>query len=78
MVYTDGWPSYLPLSAHGYNHYTVEHKHAFKTVYVNPDTQERIEDHTKRIKGSWKHAKVSFTTITIWTVSPWRSLLALP
>ena len=59
-VFTDGWPSYNPLTEEGYVHYTVEHKHAFKVVYRNADTGELLEVHTNRIEGSWKHAKVSY------------------
>ena len=42
-IYTDGWPTYVTLKDKGYEHYTVEHKHAFKCVYRNVDTGEVID-----------------------------------
>ena len=57
-IYTDGWRSYVTLNDKGYEHYTVEHKHAFKCVYHNVDSGEVIEITTNRIEGAWKHAKV--------------------
>ena len=36
------------------------HKFAFKKVYQNVETQEKVEVHTNRIEGAWKHAKDHF------------------
>ncbi|KAG0441559.1 hypothetical protein DMUE_0961 [Dictyocoela muelleri] len=44
IVYTDGWRGYSSLSAHGYIHFTVNHRNHF----VNPFTGV----HTNTIEGN--------------------------
>jgi transposase-like protein len=61
--YTDGWTAYKCLSQHGYEHYVVEHKHAFKAKYVNYTTRDKREVHTNTIEGAWKHVKQHFQRI---------------
>lgn len=59
-IYSDGWSAYCPLNEMGYRHFTVLHKYTFKKVYVNKETDEKVEVDTNRIEGAWKHAKDYF------------------
>jgi len=56
-IYIDGWAAYKSLNDMGFRHFVVEHKHAFKTSYVNEQTGEIEVVHTNTIEGAWKHAK---------------------
>lgn len=59
-IYSDGWFAYCPLNDPGYRHFTVLHEYAFKIAYVNKETNEKVQVHTNRIEGAWKHAKDHF------------------
>ena len=73
-IYTDGWSSYMSLDDEGYDHFVVEHKHAFKYVYRKKETNELIEVHTNRIEGAWKHAKVFFIQFHINRLYPYSAV----
>lgn len=59
-IYSDGWSAYCDLNKFGYNHFSVVHKYAFKKVYVNTKTGEKVTVNTNRMEGAWKHAKDYF------------------
>ena len=62
-IYSDSWSSYLTLNKEGFKHFTVCHKQNFKQVYEEITTKEKVEVHTNRIEGAWKHAKDYFRTM---------------
>ena len=54
---SDGWSSYILPHEHGFEHCTVQHKYVYKATYKNALAEEKIEVHTDRIEGAWKHVK---------------------
>ena len=42
-ILSDGWKAYINLNDHGYKHFSVIHKTAFKAVYKNLKTGEILE-----------------------------------
>ena len=53
-IYSDGWSAYCSLNELGYDHFTVIHKHSYKKIYVNTETQEEVEVKSNQIEGAWK------------------------
>ena len=75
-IYSDGWSAYCSLNVAGYNHFSVIHKHTFKSLYRNLHTGENVTVHTNRIEGAWKHAKDHFKSIVGTKLSQFEGHLA--
>jgi len=75
-IYSDGWSAYCSLNEHGYEHFSVIHKHAFCKEYKNIDTGEIVKVHTNRIEGAWKHAKDHFRRMSGTTATQWEGHMA--
>ncbi len=75
-IYSDNWAAYRSLNDLGYEHFSVTHKVGFKKVYENVNNGDKVEVHTNRIEGAWKHAKQHFRKINGTSLSNFEAHLA--
>lgn len=59
IIKSDGWGGYVNLASHGYMHYICKHAHAFRVIYMNPETGHVLNCNTNAMEGRWRHSKVS-------------------
>ena len=75
-IYSGGWSAYCNLNDRGFRHLTVIHKYAFKKVYRNVETGERISVHTNIIEETWQHAKMHFRRMACTRITQFEGHLA--